>query len=75
MKMSNEKEDAVESNEKTVLVGVNIDRAELEQLKFLTGVDKNACAIMSAARQGAKMLAKMNSALDKTIAESVSAQQ
>lgn len=60
------------SVEKTVLVGVNIDLIELETMKSLTGCDKNAVAILSAARQGAKVLAKMNEALDKTITDSVS---
>lgn len=71
--MSAEREEVVETNDKTVLVGVNIDKAELEQLKLLTGVDKNACAILSAARQGAKVLARMNSVLDKVIADGVTA--
>lgn len=71
--MSAEREEVVETNDKTVLVGVNIDKAELEQLKSLTGVDKNACAILSAARQGAKVLARMNSVLDKAIADGVTA--
>lgn len=77
--MSNEKcENEVvavgSSSDKTVLVGVNIDPIELETIKNLTGVDKNACAILSAARQGAKVLAKMNAALDKNITESVTAE-
>lgn len=62
---------AIPATDKTILVGVNIDSAELEMFKKLTGVDKNAIAILSAARQGAKVLQKINSALDKSINEGV----
>lgn len=58
-------------SEKTVLVGVNIDQIELETMKSLTGCDKNAVAILSAARQGVKVLAKMNEALEKSITDGV----
>lgn len=73
MRMSDVKTDGELSSvsEKTILVGVNIDKIELETMKSLTGCDKNAVAILSAARQGVKVLAKMNEALDKTITESV----
>ena len=44
---------------------------ELETMKSLTGCDKNAVAILSAARQGVKVLAKMNEALEKSITDGV----
>lgn len=58
-----------------IAINLAIDKAELEDIKQVTGVDANATAILAAARQGRDFLKKSKELAERAILESVKARQ